>query len=381
MGAVRSLPVTPFFALLAIDIFNGAFALVAEGPATQAALVLKLLVLVYLAWTILWTPRLAAMVLAVTALLVACLGLVELERESLLLFVKSAATLVLAALLQRYAKAVEPAAFTRFLRAVLLVIASSLLLGLLGVGHERYGDSEALLSANGFLPAGNEINIALIGIFWWLSARRRAGYRELDETVLYGLCIALLVLSSSKTTIAGALVIALYHARLRFGSVMVIGLALAAGVWLLVNSGIWERWTYFYHFYLDEGVLSALTNGRFGRVEDFVTNWRDLPWLGVGVLASGGGYIESDPLDLLLNFGLLGALLFALWARVLWVVCQSRWVPWLLILGASALAGHVIYSVFAAPLLAAAFTARPERPGTTPRRTLTSRSASQAPPA
>jgi hypothetical protein len=359
--------VTPFFALLAIDVFNGVFALVAEGPATLVALMLKLLVLVYLAWTVVWTRRLAALVLVVTALLVAYLGLVELERESLLLFAKSAATLVLASLLHRYAKAVEPTAFTRFLRTVLLVIASSLLLGLLGVGHERYGDSEALLPANGFLPAGNEINVALIGLFWWLSARRRTGLRELKETVFYGLCIFLLVLSGSKTTIAGALVVALYYAKLRPGMALLTTAALAVGAWLLVNSAIWERWAYFFFFYLDEGLLSALTSGRFGRLDDWIANWRDLPWLGIGVLAGGGGYIESDPLDLVLNFGLLGALLFLLWTRFIWVLCQARWVPWLLLVGASTLAGHVVYSVFAAPLLVASFTAHPERRQAGPR--------------
>lgn len=360
MGSVRALPIAPFFVLLAIDCFNGVFALVTEGPATLAALVLKVIVMVYLAWSVVWTQRLAVFVLVVAALLIVGLSVVELERESLLLFAKTTATLVLAALLQRYAKAVKPAAFHRFLQTVLLVIAASLLLGLLGIGHERYGNGDALLPANGFLPAGNEINIALIGIFWWLSERRSIGPHELKETALYGLCIFLLVVSSSKTTIVGALIITLYYTRLRFSTALLIAVMLAVGTWLLLNSGIWERWSYFFFLYLDEGLLSALTNGRFGRLEDWMANWQDLPWLGLGLLARGGGYIESDPLDLVMNFGLLGALLFILWVRVMWGVCHARWVPWLLLLGISTLAGHVIYSVFAVPLLVAAFLARPE---------------------
>lgn len=355
----RALPITPFFLLLVIDCFNGVFAMVTEEPATLLALVLKLSVAIYLAWSVVWTRRLAGLMLVVAALLLVGLSVVEFERESLLLFVKSAASLVLMALLQRYAKAVKPAALHRFLHAALIIIASSLLLGLSGIGHERYGDDEALLPANGFLPAGNEINIALIGIFWWLTARRSTGLREIKETVLYGICIALLVVSSSKTTIVGALIIALYYTRLRLSTTLLISVVLAVGVWLLLNSGIWERWSYFFFLYLDEGLLSALTNGRFGRLEDWITNWADLPWFGIGVLALGGGYIESDPLDLVMNFGLLGALLFILWVRVAWVLCHARWVPWLLLVGISTLAGHVIYSIFAAPLLVAAFTERP----------------------
>lgn len=355
----RAHPITPFFLLLVIDCFNGVFAMVTEGPATLLALVLKLFVAIYLAWRVVWTQRLAVLMLVVAAVLIIGLGVVELERESLLLFVKSAASLVLVALLQRYAKAVKPAELHRFLHTALVVIASSLLLGFLGIGHERYGNGEALLPANGFLPAGNEINIALIGIFWWLTARRSNGLREIKETVLYGICIALLVASSSKTTIVGALIIALYYTRLRLSTTLLISVVLAVGVWLLLNSGIWERWTFFFFLYLDEGLLSALTNGRFGRLEDWITNWAELPWFGIGVLALGGGYIESDPLDLVMNFGLLGALLFMLWVRIVWVLCHARWVPWLLLVGISTLAGHVIYSIFAAPLLVAAFTARP----------------------
>lgn len=355
-GRARALPVTPFFVLLTIDSFNGVFAMVSEGPATLLVLILKLFVIIYLAWSVAWNQRLAALMLVVSALLVALLCLFELDSESLLLFVKSAAWLVLVALLQRYARAVKPEALCHFLHSALIVIASSLMLGLLGIGHERYGNGEAFLPANGFLPAGNEINIALISIFCWLTARRSTGLREIKETVLYGICIALLVVSSSKTTIFGALIIALYYTRLRFTTTLLISVLLAVGVWLLLNSGIWERWSYFFFLYLDEGLLSALTNGRFGRLEDWITNWVDLPWLGVGVLALGGGYIESDPLDLVMNFGLLGALLFIVWLRVVWVLCHARLIPWLLLVGISAFAGHVIYSIFAAPLLVAAFT-------------------------
>ena len=112
---------------------------------------------------------------------------------------------------------------------------------------------------------------------------------------------------------------------------------------------------YFFYFYAEEGILSALTGGRFGRTDALTDQVAAFPLTGFGVLANGGGYIESDPLDLLFNFGAVGMLLYLLYAAALWQSTLGAVVPWLLVMAASVLAGHVVYSVFAAPILLCAF--------------------------
>jgi hypothetical protein len=166
-----------------------------------------------------------------------------------------------------------------------------------------------------------------------------------------------MVVSGSKTTIAGALVTVLVFSRLKVGTLIVAAVTIAVASWLVLNSSIWDRWAFFFDIYSDKGVLSALTSGRFSRPLDLFENWSEVPWTGLGIFAVGWGYIESDPLDLVMNFGVFGALLFAVFASALFRSRGASWVPWLLVIGASILAGHVVYSVFAAPILMAALEA------------------------
>jgi hypothetical protein len=365
-GAVGALPASigPLYLLLATDVLNGCVALVTEQPATAAALAVKAAVALSLALRVAWDGPvlLAAMVTLLSAgvhVLTRGDALHSATLEANLLLLKTGGTMLLMALVAATLRELPAAAVTRYLRTVLLVIAASLALGLAGWGHDRYGDEEAFLSANGFMPAGNELNVALLALFWWLSERRQAGMAAPLDRGLSVLCLGLMLLSGSKTTIVSALLIGLWFQRrrpLRLMGVLVLALL---GFQLLLATAVWDRWLFFFGVHAQEGLLSALTSGRFARADDALTSWRALPPQGTPFMAVNG-YVESDPLDLLLNFGAGGAAMYASFAYVLWRAADRRWLVALLVLATSALAGHVAYSVFVAPVLACAL-ASPRR--------------------
>lgn len=344
----------PLYLFLVLDIVNGISALAFPGAFAAAALVLKAALAVYLSARVRWNVQPFVQIVLVLVCVLSYAALLETGAEATSLLLKSASVVMLLALLTRFVDRLPTPTVERYLRSCLLVIALSLGLGFLGIGHDRYGDDEALLRANGFLPAGNEINLALVGLFWWLAAKRKARPNGLDAA-LYWLCLALMIMSTSKTTIVAALVTVAFFSRGRRHSLALLAVTLPAAVILLLRSQIWERWVYFFYFYAEEGILSALTGGRFGRTDALTDQVAAFPLTGFGVLANGGGYIESDPLDLLFNFGAVGMLLYLLYAAALWQSTRGAVVPWLLVMAASVLAGHVVYSVFAAPILLCAF--------------------------
>jgi hypothetical protein len=324
---------------------------------TALALAVKAIVALGLCAAVGWSVAMALDLLLIAVCLAAYLLFLPKSGASTLLMAKTAAVILLFNILPPYLADLSAESITRFLRVVFCAIALSLMLGLAGIGHDRYGDEDNVLRANGFFAAGNELNIVLLGLFWWLSACRRSARRDTVDTLLYGLCLVLLVISGSKTTIAGAAVILLRFLRLKPGSILLLLLIALAAALVVVNTPIWDRWTFFFDIYADNGILSGLTNGRFSRPLDLFEEWSEVPWTGLGIFALGWGYIESDPLDLLFNFGLFGVTLFILFCASVWRACQGATVLWLLVLAASVVAGHVAYSVFAAPILVAAFRA------------------------
>lgn len=365
----RASSAVPLYLLLATDIANGITSLGAPGVFGTPALAIKIVIALYLSSRVHWTLSSLAEVGSVALCFFAYLVALPTGPDATALMLKTGAVIVLLDLLRRYLMLLPQRSVILFVRTALVVIAASLMLGLLGVGHDRYGDSAALLQANGFLPAGNEINVALVGLFWWLSARRHSGHRSTVDSAFYWLCLVLMVLSTSKTTIVGAAITILYFLRQHKTSVLIIAAAAPIAIYLLMSSQVWERWAYFYDIYADQGTLSALTSGRFGRIDEFGVELLALLINGVGVLANSAGYIESDPVDLLFNFGVIGLLLYALFGVGIWRACRGLLTPWLLVMATSLLAGHVVYSVFAAPILSCALHARtPGQPRPWPRR-------------
>jgi hypothetical protein len=342
----------PLYLLLAIDAANGTLSLWSGAPFTPVALALKAVIAAYLCSVISWTPRMVAELLAVAFCLAAYGAVMPHSLASTVFIAKVAAVVALLAILPRYLEGVPPGRLLQFLRVAFASVALSLLLGLAGLGHDRYGDDDSFLRANGFFAAGNELNIALVAFFWWLSMRLKAADHSTIDTLLYGLCLALMVISGSKTTLVGMVVVGLYFMRRNTTSVLLLAGMLAAAAYLVMALQFWERWTFFFNAYADDGVLAGLTGGRFSRPLQLFEEWSELPWTGLAIFAVGWGYVESDPVDLVMNFGLFGALLFALFASILFRTRGRSMLLCMLLLAASVLAGHVVYSVFAVPFIA-----------------------------
>lgn len=347
----------PLYVLLATDVANGAFALVRGEPATGPALVIKALVAAYLAARVVWTFQLALGLLTMACCTAAYFMLsptaaLPSSAEANLLMVKSGAVVLLLSLVAAQRPGLAPEALRLYMRGMLVTIAVSIALGMAGFGHERY-DGEALLQSNGFLAAGNEMNGALIALFWWFCGLRHRRQARRTDRLLWWICLLSMVLSGSKTTIIGAVVVAGAFAVRRPGTLAAFSIGVPVGL-LLLPRAVLDRWIFFYGRFLNEGVLSALTSGRFGRASDTIDSWTQVPLLGLTFLASYG-YVESDPLDLYFNFGLPGVVLFAMFGLAVWQAGARRWLPTLLVLAISTLAGHLVYSVFAAPVLALGF--------------------------
>lgn len=370
------------YLLLATDVLNGSWTLAAGEPATAAALAVKAAIVLALMTRVAWTGAVAAAVVVPLACAAFYLGLrpdalLASNLDANLWFAKAAGTTLLMALVASSLGGLSEPAVATFVRTALLVVAASLALGLAGVGHDRYDDDQAFLAANGFLAAGNEMNLVLVAVFWWLSDRIDRGAATRWDRRLYWLTLALMVISSSKTTIASALLIGLWFHRRRPWHLAGIALMLVAGFVFIVNTGIWERWIWGFQMRFEEGVMSGLTSGRFGRAADSLAEWQVLPPEGSAFMAVNG-LVESDPLDLLLNFGWAGIAMGACFGFVLWRTAGGRWLPFALVAAASVFAGHVAVSTFAAPLLACALA--PARRAQVRRSTSTMRSAARPSP-
>lgn len=357
--------IAPLLLLLTLDALNGLTSLLVEGLLSMPAAVAKILIIGYM----LMYSRisLAVLILFLTLILLALLPVYYqgFSGATIDLWSKTASVALLFIVLIDYLEKVRPRAVELYLCVALLVIAVSFLSGLFGVGHIRYGEVREgfALKTNGFLIAGNEINAALLALFWWLAVRRRQASHDaagpgralLSYKGLYWLCLAAILISSSKTTILGALLIILYFGRGRVLS-MLLGLVgvLTAAIIVYVT-GLWHRWAFFYLLYADRGLLSAMTGGRTARIEDHPFRWPESLVEGVPILANGNGLIESDPLDLVYNLGLPGLLWYGLFLVLLFRIGRGgSYFPAVLLAVATVGAGHIVYSVFAAPIIACA---------------------------
>jgi hypothetical protein len=352
LQSANGLGTVPLYLFLITDVLNGLVSFSMPGVFSPIALGIKACIAFVIAMFTKWTSWDFALVWWLLLLMAVGLLVLDLNSDSLMLLFKVVAVIFLANLLRRYLATVASRQISFFLVVCVSVLFISSALGFFGIGYERYGGVSLGLRANGFLPAGNEMNVALVGLFWWLSAPGDPDLHAPTRRILYVLCLGMMIASYSKTTVLAAGVIMLYRAT---GT----GWALTSAILLtpicviaLLRSSLWERWLYFYHLYSDQGVLASLTSGRFARVNEIDVDLEVILSKGAGVLTQTGGYIESDILDLLYNFGTIGLLLFLTFTLGLWSLSRGVAVISILLLGISILAGHVAYSVFAMPILA-----------------------------
>jgi hypothetical protein len=273
-------------------------------------------------------------------------------------------------------------------RACFLVLAINIVMGSLGFGYTAYSGSGLSIGSKGFIFAGNELGLALFlsGALVLLDLLVRERYKSYVAVSL--LWVALSILSAVKVAAGTALMLSLLFPVIRFYAsirgwlvnrrlfgltllVLTMGPFVAFGAvsYLLFQVGLWERISF---FLARVDWITVMMSERNIRAEaalaHFANNYsvpeqllgRGLDWM---VLSGTAIDVEMDPIDFLMRYGLIGALIpYMFFLSVLYAgIALNRQMPiWreiavviILILVISVLAGHVLSSGTAAPLIGA----------------------------
>lgn len=251
--------------------------------------------------------------------------------------------------------------------SIFLVI--NILLILFGIGTRNYEDQ---FSSKGFFYAGNEVSglfILLCPIsLYWLSLKSQISFTKFFIAFL--LITTATVFLGSKTAIVATLfvngfVIKLYlqkKNKLKY-LYIIIGLLsifiLSYGIKIILEWGLWQRWTY---FYAKGGLNNVIFSGRdkfwiHEKNEILNGQWCDLVF-GLG----GDRTVEMDIFDTFLNYGILGLIIiysfyFCMIYRIYLLRKVVEIARLVLIIDVvfmvfSSLAGHMIYSGMSAPFIA-----------------------------
>lgn len=286
---------------------------------------------------------------------------------------------------------------TKVRRIVLLnafVLVLNLSLGLFGIGFGNYGESATgeLLGSKGFFYAGNEVSATLVAIFALIIFvyREPLKRRSLLMLGVAGLFFIVSLMSMSKTSLIGFLLVTLFALynylslanKIKFSTMLAVALLATIGYWLPLLQVSIDRWEYFWVVRPD--FLDFITSGRTERIETYLA-WltgggTPAPWIfGQGQFPPGTlGLFENDLLDMTRGSGLLGLLFYGIWSgwaghgladklRRGWPEGVFAFYMIAMLLVLSIIAGHVIYSATLAPFIALlALTSSRHFPGNAP---------------
>lgn len=278
-----------------------------------------------------------------------------------------------------------------FSRGIFLFFIVSILSSYFGFGQARYGTTETGVSVGqgGFFLAGNEMSAAFLVLYvpyLNLMLKRNVGALPLATLLFSGALVAFLV--GTKTTMVGYLICTLgsFVIMFRFGGIdnisIIRNVRLLVGFFIFIFIAFFgyslaftevleayiERWEFFY-----ENAPDFLTFAMSGRNE-WVISGLEFYFEKYGLLAKliGLGWIyfqhaipsesgglfstEVDIIDLLLAHGFLGtALIYYFWLSILTISWKQHRrnssglnsvmiLLWIVLIGISSFAGHIIYS-------------------------------------
>ena len=285
-------------------------------------------------------------------------------------------------LLERYGR--------RALKAGFIVLATNLVLGLLGYGFSSYGNAkqgeEKAIGIKGFFYAGNEVSgvfVVLFAVLLHLTWQRNKMLYLIAApmTMFFGLLVA-----TKAAMLASALlvfVIPIVNERNRIFNLtklklsMIAPLFVVGGVLAVVlvpifeSTGLLNRFIWFYN---KKGIVGIVLSGRDEFIANMVNvfemqaNWLDIIF---GLSKTGTGLItkysmEVDPIDVYLWHGIFGLIFWlvtiTIFLRISYLatrVSSSKWGPCVLVInitliGISMIAGHIFTSGMLAPLLGVA---------------------------
>lgn len=262
------------------------------------------------------------------------------------------------------------------------VLALNLIIGSFGYGYAQYQIDGVSVGTRGFLYAGNEISIALacssgiIMSFLLVNNKRR-------EFLVFSIFAAFIsALSTMKVSVLSILLLFVLLPPLtnrgnrgwrvsRTTVSVVLLLPVLIGVVLYYVVYETEQLSRLNYFYEKNGLLSLIFSYRNIWAGHAFSIFMEYEWLQV-IFGSGqlwvlsmphNGIVEIDPVDVLMTFGVVGVLIvYGFFFMGLLSLSAVRNNPYrgpaflmfLLVLGVSSTAGHVVFSGIAAPLIASA---------------------------
>jgi len=247
----------------------------------------------------------------------------------------------------------------------IFVIIGNILLGLMNIGYKTYDDSVGL---KGFFYAINELSGVVIVLYGYMLFYTKEKYKS--TVMIYYIVAILLFISTvflgTKAAAVVTMISIMYVSRMTnrkkniflFHKLYTIIVAIAVlvvliyvGYRIVYESGILDRWSYYYDNY---GLSRVLMSGRDiyweEKKNEYIHSNLSILMLGLG----DNRTVEMDPFDALLNYGIIGfVMLYSFWAMLIIRAYRKRKTHILaklvlyvdcMVLLTSSFAGHMMYS-------------------------------------
>ena len=252
-----------------------------------------------------------------------------------------------------------------------IVLIANILLGLMGFGFSSYGDGgDDATGTRGFFYAINEVSGVFLILFGSILFYAKFAFTNKKYLLTLVFLLFCVVSFSTKTAMGGVLFIFIYL-QYNFGKkrnmlkmtlvlLLLLPLIIYGGYRMALESGLWDRWTYFYN--LSDNWYSFLLSGRDSYWEDNMSGkFYNADWLGQLVGLGAFLTVEMDPFDALLNFGYIGMIaVYGFWFYMISCAYKRRnkcvlakFVMFvdILIVSLSVFAGHLMFSGLLGPFV------------------------------
>lgn len=367
-----------FFNLLLIDSINGAL-LNANIP-VQISMVFKLILIIYLLkYYAKYPNNTSRIVFTVVYFIFLLIYFISIGVESisasfspyLRFFIMPLSMLYFTQKVKQ-----DPIAVESFGRKVFIinafVLAANIVLSIMGYGYHSYGEDEDGIGNKGFFYAANEVSSLIILLFGMCAYYARLRYSNIKFYAIVGVLFILAVSFGTKTGMLGFLLVVLYiisHSAqskkqnkivLICGSVLMLLGLFYYGYKLTSESGILDRWMYF--FDRSDDVFAFLLSDRDLYWQEEKQDLMKAGWVGWIFGLGDNRTVEMDPFDVLLNYGIVGLfVIYPVWYRMIKKTYKcaktnpfAKFVLFVDIelLCISTLSGHTIMSGMLTPFLA-----------------------------
>ena len=246
----------------------------------------------------------------------------------------------------------------------MIVLSVNILSGLFNIGYSQYGGE---IGSRGYFYSGNEISgvILLLCPYLLYQIWIKKYIRSIKYYLLSLALLMVALFSTTKTAILGVLISFFLIPYLRSNSshthkknrkwlIPILSISIGVSAYYgITYSGIADRWSFFYE---KDGLLGLVLSGRDITAREYMVKFLSSDslqkFLGLGRI----GTVEIDPFDTLFHYGFLGIIVvYSFYLYLLIHACthiKRKTFPYaslvcfidILILFASSIAGHIIFS-------------------------------------